>query len=313
MSIKIIHHTDATANEGISPFDEVILMMAENASLNIACPYISISYLNEILKRSRSWRIISDLQAWLMSCHISQRVKTLEFIKTNQAQIRHVPQLHAKLIVSDCHALVGSANFTDNGILHNHEISVLFEKSSEVIQLQEWFETIWQRGLVVDLSKLVTHYETLPTKQEKSSDWDISITHTDLSINAHKALRPTLKSPRPRFDRTFHFDEIFPIIADIIQAKTSGNEHFLSHDELASLLQQDSRAHPLIVRAHEQRAINGQYQDSDKNIASNMIAHFSRVYTEGNSEWKDVLGRDRQNNRWAYRYRREQHLSDTGE
>lgn len=313
MNIKIIHHTEESANGGISPFDKTILQIAGNADLNIACPYMSINYLTEILAHSHSWRIVSDLQAWFTSCPINQRAKTLEFIKANQDKIRHIPKLHAKLIVSNRQALVGSANFTDNGILHNYEISVLFEESPEVTQLQEWFETIWQRGQVVDLSKLFARYKTLSEKQEKILDWDIGISHTDLSINSHKAPRPTLKSPRPKFNRTFHCDEIFPIIADIIQAKTSDNGHFLSHDELVSLLQQDSRAHPLIVRAHKQREINGQYQDSDKNIASNMIAHFSRVYTEGNSEWKDVLGRDRQNNRWAYRFLREQRLSDTGE
>jgi superfamily II DNA or RNA helicase len=50
---------------------------------------------------------------------------------------------HAKLDVIGSQALVGSSNFTRPGLTQNVELNIKLESSSEVAQLQEWYERHW--------------------------------------------------------------------------------------------------------------------------------------------------------------------------
>ena len=53
---------------------------------------------------------------------------------------------HAKLEVVGAQALVGSSNFTRPGLTKNVELNVQIQSAREVAQLQEWFETHWDKG-----------------------------------------------------------------------------------------------------------------------------------------------------------------------
>ena len=53
---------------------------------------------------------------------------------------------HARLEVVGAQALVGSSNFTRPGLTENVELNVQIQSAREVAQLQEWFETHWERA-----------------------------------------------------------------------------------------------------------------------------------------------------------------------
>jgi superfamily II DNA or RNA helicase len=56
---------------------------------------------------------------------------------------------HAKLEVVGSQALVGSSNFTAPGLTENIELNIQVQSAREVSQLQEWFETHWEKGTEV--------------------------------------------------------------------------------------------------------------------------------------------------------------------
>lgn len=58
---------------------------------------------------------------------------------------------HARLDVVGSQALVGSSNFTKPGLTDNVELNIKIESSSEVTQLQRWYEKHWEEG--VDISR----------------------------------------------------------------------------------------------------------------------------------------------------------------
>jgi SNF2 family DNA or RNA helicase len=53
---------------------------------------------------------------------------------------------HAKLEVVGSQALVGSSNFTAQGLTKNIELNIQVQSAREVAQLQEWFETHWNEA-----------------------------------------------------------------------------------------------------------------------------------------------------------------------
>ena len=53
---------------------------------------------------------------------------------------------HSKLEVIGSQALVGSSNFTATGLTTNIELNVQIQSAREVAQLQEWFETHWNKA-----------------------------------------------------------------------------------------------------------------------------------------------------------------------
>jgi superfamily II DNA or RNA helicase/HKD family nuclease len=53
---------------------------------------------------------------------------------------------HPKLDVVGSKALVGSSNFTKPGLTDNIELNVQIQSSSEVKQLQSWYEDFWEEG-----------------------------------------------------------------------------------------------------------------------------------------------------------------------
>ncbi len=53
---------------------------------------------------------------------------------------------HATLEVVGSQALVGSSNFTRPGLTKNVELNIQVQSAREVAQLQEWFETYWNKA-----------------------------------------------------------------------------------------------------------------------------------------------------------------------
>lgn len=141
--MKLIYH-QANQTRGISPFDEALVNLSKEANpLYLASPYIGLAYLLRITDRAVDWKLLSDIEAWLQSGNRKHRAHCWDFILKNLDHIRHVPDLHAKIAIGNNHLFVGSANFTEKGILGRTEMSVLIDDPATVSESIDWFNSIW--------------------------------------------------------------------------------------------------------------------------------------------------------------------------
>lgn len=206
MTIKLIHHTPESASGGISPFDEAILHVCAEQEVWIVCPYLNTSYLQRIITYSTSWKLITDIEEWLAICDHKNRTNLQAFLLQNQHNIHHIRDLHAKVIVSDTTALVGSANFTDKGITSRVEMSVLFEQEPQVSALREWFDTLWQQSASVapdELQQYIVAIQPLSSLQDKKEQ---RLTSHGPSIRSK--LKPVTSHKKPQIP-AFHDDMVF--------------------------------------------------------------------------------------------------------
>ena len=132
MSTRLIYHTDDGSD---SPFDKCAVNLAAGSKLNIACPYLSLDYLQRLVGLADEWRLVTDLKEWLTSTSVRKRQSTSAFIRKHRAQIRDHQGLHAKVLVNEKSAMLGSANFTHCGVSKRTELCVCFENNKSVAEM----------------------------------------------------------------------------------------------------------------------------------------------------------------------------------
>ena len=96
---------------------------------------------------------------------------------------------------------------------------------------------------------------------------------------------------------TWTQDEVFPVIARIIEQQFQQHQRFITSDEIAAQLVQDDAAKPSIQHAQSQQRKNW----SPEQVARNMVAWFSQRITAGNSPWAARFERTKIDDRWAYK------------
>src|SRR5438876_5524806 len=111
MATTLVYHKPGAVGQ-TSPFDEAITQLVQGRSMDIACPFLSVKYLRRAVSLAEAWRLLTDVDAWVSSQNQAQRGEILRFLSEFPGQVRHDPRLHAKVIISQAGALVGSANFT---------------------------------------------------------------------------------------------------------------------------------------------------------------------------------------------------------
>jgi len=92
---------------------------------------------------ANTWHLITDVEEWIVSHNIKQRQNIKKFIFDNLSDIHHYKDIHAKVIVADDKAFIGSSNLTAKGIRERVEMSVLIEEKEQVCELQRWFKELW--------------------------------------------------------------------------------------------------------------------------------------------------------------------------
>lgn len=137
----LLYH--ASRGTDVSPFDEAVLQVARSGAVRIVSPYIGVAYLERIIRVSPEWRLVSDVQEWLASLSTQARPRAWSFIREHLPLIHHCPALHAKAVVSDCLAMMGSANLTNHGILGRTEMGILLDDPRLVAEMAAWFEDLW--------------------------------------------------------------------------------------------------------------------------------------------------------------------------
>lgn len=141
--MKLIYHKQNNSGD-ISPFDAALLQVSNNANpLYLASPYIGLSFLNRILDNAEDWKLLSDIEAWLSSGNRRHRARCWQFIINNLDRIKHVPGLHAKVAIGNNLLFLGSANFTDKGMLGRDELSILVDDPKIINESLKWFNGLW--------------------------------------------------------------------------------------------------------------------------------------------------------------------------
>jgi len=198
---KLIYHKVKENKGGISPFDLAIIKLVKNQRIKITSPYISIEYLNKMIRLATDWQLISDIDKWIESNNKTEREKIKSFIIKNKTKIHHCPELHAKTIITDKAVLLGSANFTEKGLKTNNEVSVILTEDAEIKELSDWFNNWWDTTDEPDTNELNTIINEL-SKQKQVSE-----TIKKLTSNAYRI--KTIFAPS-----LTNFTEIEAIIRD---------------------------------------------------------------------------------------------------
>ncbi len=126
--------------------------------MDIACPYISIGYVEGLLAGCSTWRVLTDAEELLSASR--DRSAAVGFVARNRHRVRHLRGLHAKVIIGADLALVGSANLTEKGLAGRDEMGVLFEDEEKVKELRTWFDELWNQAALLEqdeLQKFVGH------------------------------------------------------------------------------------------------------------------------------------------------------------
>jgi SNF2 family DNA or RNA helicase len=129
--------------------------------------------LREVFKQ----RMIEELQRGDLGEDQIKRLKDLkDFIANNIIDVRlfDKSRLHAKLYIfltnpeerysSPGLAVVGSSNFTAEGITKNKELNVLLTSREEVLYLNQWFDELWDEAVEFreDMLKVIDYSGVLP-------------------------------------------------------------------------------------------------------------------------------------------------------
>lgn len=173
----LLYH--AHQGTGVSPFDEAVLKVARSGAVRIVSPYIGVAYLERIIGVSPEWRLVSDVQEWLASLSTQALSRAWAFIREHLPLIHHCPALHAKAVISDSFAMMGSANLTNHGILGRTEMGVLLDDPAMVAEMGAWFDDLW--------------YSTAPPRVDEASAY-IQWLDTEASQVSSRRQRVTLSS-----------------------------------------------------------------------------------------------------------------------
>jgi len=102
----------------------------------------------------------------------------------------------------------------------------------------------------------------------------------------HTAMEPSWKQA-----------DVFPIIARIIEQAYREQQRFVTAQEIAARLLQDSPGRNLVEAAREQQ----RDQQSLEWLASNMVSWFSQRITVGESDWARAFERTKIEGLWSYK------------
>jgi hypothetical protein len=152
------------------------------------------------------------------------------------------------------------------------------------------------RVISLDGSRMVIEYLDGSRRENTIADkWRI---HCNMvaSENAPIKAPPSRRLPKRRSGAIFFtHEEVFPIIADVIQTFGATSTEFMAHQYLVEAFMKHPQAQLILSRPHDK---------TDFWWASSMVQWFSKVFTEGRSDWNGTFDRTQIDGDWAYRKHR---------
>ena len=198
--MEVVHHTDESRKGGFSPFDIKLMELAQGNPIRIVCPYLSLEYLERLIRQCSSWCLLTDIEEWLYSITLDQLSPTNNFIQSNASHIRHIPNIHAKVLLNDNNMFIGSANFTYNGIKYREEFSVLIDDTELVNQTHSWYDQLWNIADPISAESLESFVHKLSAKKR------VSETRNNFFLSSTKPPKASLQ-PEPLLPKSIKTKE----------------------------------------------------------------------------------------------------------
>ena len=120
-------------------------------------------------------------------------------------------------------------------------------------------------------------------------------THLRASQESVQSKRKTTGTGAGREASTFRHADTFPIIAGLIRKACRDRNAFVGHQDIVAAFLADPAGRSLAEAAAEQQG------KAVEQVASNVVAWFSKRFTEGETPYQDLFERERVGGRWAYR------------
>jgi SNF2 family DNA or RNA helicase len=162
---------DFPDNYGNSPFLKIV--MGNETTYPTKEELVAGYRLREVFKQ----RMIEELQKGTLSEEQITQLRTLkDFVANNVIDVKlyEKSRMHAKLYLlltnpeeiyaSPGLAVVGSSNFTAEGLTRNKELNVVLTSREDVLYLNRWFDDLWEEALEFreDLLKVIDFSGVLP-------------------------------------------------------------------------------------------------------------------------------------------------------
>jgi hypothetical protein len=145
--MELVHQVVGAAPGGVSAFwDALEKVGRDSPSLDLSCPYVNVDVLERVVASAPNWRLVSDVEEWLASDQVNA-LRVAAFITANPGRIRDCRMLHAKVVIGEKLALIGSANLTKAGLERRTEMGVLFDEVNTIIALRKWFGEVWEASV----------------------------------------------------------------------------------------------------------------------------------------------------------------------
>ncbi|MCD6231123.1 NgoFVII family restriction endonuclease [Candidatus Aerophobetes bacterium] len=156
---------------GLSPLPFLKIVMGNETTYPTKEELVAGYNLRELFKQ----RMIEDLQRQKITEEQINQLKALrDFVAKDIIDVKlfDKSRLHAKLYLfltkpeekygSPGLAVVGSSNFTAEGLTQNKELNVLLTSREEVFSLNQWFDELWDEA-VITLRKMINIFNALLT------------------------------------------------------------------------------------------------------------------------------------------------------
>jgi len=89
----------------------------DGGPLYMVYPYINFNCLRTCNDKNPSWRLLTDVKEWRKFHTVNRCEPIVNWIEQHQERVRHCKDLHAKVMIDAWAAMVGSANFTNKGLV----------------------------------------------------------------------------------------------------------------------------------------------------------------------------------------------------
>lgn len=130
----------------------VLLQGMPTGEVLLVSPYLGYDIVSPLVEERR-FRLITDLEA---CCEAESGDRLQRFLSGNLDSIRHIPGVHAKVILTEGGVLFGSANLTRRGFTSRDELGCLIMDPSLVAPVRDWFERLWCVGEPADASRIAS-------------------------------------------------------------------------------------------------------------------------------------------------------------
>jgi len=111
--------------------------------------------LSSLTKRNVKFRVITHRPSasgkWQSPSDISDVFSKL--VKEHTENIRVLPQLHTRLLISDKEALVSTADLTKDSLGAKYEAGISTTDGSAIIKMKEFFEKLWEASTKLSIPK----------------------------------------------------------------------------------------------------------------------------------------------------------------